>query len=205
MTRVYTKKDMATEYAAALADYVSREKSIETICADHHISKQTLARAVRSAGIQRRKGSGEYAKRLREPGQLEGAAFDKFRVVPESKCECGTDCGFTFRRVIGQRNRKFHPDCPAAKARDAEKKREYSRRAEAKKKAKAPPRNLARGKAPDISPRPRVPVCKVCYNLPHARKNPKCDGCGFPFQPTPSFENHRMLQNMPENTESEWR
>jgi hypothetical protein len=135
----------------------------------------------------------------------DGVPFDRFRRVPDSPCQCGTGCGLTFKKGPGQRSRKFHPECPAAAERLAEKKRQYSRRQEEKKRAAAPPRSIVKGKAPDLTPRPRVKICSVCYNLPHARHNPKCTGCGLPFEPTPSLRNHGVLKKMPENTESKWR
>jgi hypothetical protein len=150
-------------------------------------------------------------------------SFDKFAHVPETPCECGK-CGLTFRRVMGQKQRRWAVGCPT-KAEELRQKslRDSAKHWEKRKAGKLAKKNATRDdmsrKAVDaIDNRPRTKMCKVCCNLAHARpvggvcsggmvttgdKNVRAwhDGCGLPWEGTPSLRNHDMLTRMPENTE----
>jgi rubrerythrin len=83
-------------------------------------------------------------------------------------CKCG--CG---RRVQGQR--RWHQECASAHA--------ESRRLSTAERDKR--RALSGERHTVVSPsteavRTRVPVCKRCCNLPHARPDSGCPACGLP-------------------------
>lgn len=171
-----------------IAELYKAGKAMATIQSETGVARNTVYLALAARGVEKRR-----AKRPEGVPISPDTPFDKLQTVPETPCGCGKGCGMTFRRVIGQRSRKYAPNCPH----EAERRRmlcvEYSRRQRERARQKDPPRNLAKGRAPDLTPRRAVAVCKVCYNLPHARQLPGCKGCGMPHVGTPSLKNHDEL------------
>lgn len=106
-------------------------------------------------------------------------AYDKFRRIPETPCGCGK-CGLMFRRVMGQRGRRYAPGCPVAAAEAAERARAKNaeRLAVARAKALRPSR-----KPPSGEGHRKVRWCGTCFGLPHRRPPEGCSGCRLPAGP----------------------
>lgn len=182
------KQQYPDEVYDRIAELYKSGKPMATIQNETGVARNTVYLALAARGVEKRR-----AARNPEAPISPDTPYDKLQRVPETPCGCGKGCGLTFRRVIGQRSRKYAPDCPH----EAERRRllcvQYSKRQRERARQKDPPRNTAKGRAPDLTPRRPVKICKVCYNLEHARAIPGCKGCGMPHVSTPSLKDHDEL------------
>jgi len=98
--------------------------------------------------------------------------------------------GLGFYRVPKSSYRIFSPDEPFVPPTSAEHQRERVRNLQVDRRVemKGATGGLSRvpvSRASYEPPRRRVPVCKLCCNLPHARPQPGCPMCGRPRIPEP--------------------
>lgn len=194
--------------AALVVDY-QNGVTIKALIATYGVSAPTIYRIVKVAR------SGPQFQRARPTPKAE--QYDRIKRVPETQCGCNQGCGLTFRKVVGQRSRIFAKGCPNYE-RDRKARADNYERTKRKVTAR-PGAGQLEIRALDAE-RPRVKICQVCYNLPHARpEGGVCvdqrwargsrgvvivKGCGLPHQSSDELPNHAMLREMPENVEKRW-
>lgn len=181
-------RDFDTLRAELVRDYVAGSP-ISDICVKHDVSRRTVTRAVNAAGVPLRKGSGAYGAKPEDP--KEERDYDQLRPIPETPCGCGTRCGLTFRKVKGQRGRKWAKGCPDMAKRLAAQKAASSVKREALRAAwrKEQEANGAilktRGQHGRRTPGPphvATHWCEQCGGLPHRRPRVGPCACGEFFE-----------------------
>lgn len=169
-------KDFAATRAAIVAAYVAGLPT-NIICEENHVCYMTLMRAVKAAGVPRRKEG--------RPPKEKPVPFSQ-RPVAETPCGCGQGCGLMILRVKGQTRRIWAKGCPFMVERLAKQKLAYEKKRKALIKSQDPMGlRRKRGATGARAPGPAHVAthwCGECGGLPHRRPMSGRCACGEFFE-----------------------